>query len=202
MKLFKYSNKNLTYVPVSIKNYVQAGAVCVISILILSFILFLTLNKYYQQNRMIRMNEEMKLIIIKEHNKFDRTSMMYYMKDINIKFPYIVYAQAVLESNDFTSNIFKENNNCFGMKVATVRQSTNKGSQYDHAVFDNWKDCIIDYALYQARYLSNIKTEEQYFTYLEQSYAEDPNYIQKLKSIIHNKKLREIFDLYETQTTN
>ena len=131
-----------------------------------------------------------------------KDSVLNFIYDMRLEHPYIVYAQAVLESNDFTSNIFKENNNCFGMKVATVRQSTNKGSQYDHAVFDNWKDCIIDYALYQARYLSNIKTEEQYFTYLEQSYAEDPNYIQKLKSIIHNKKLREIFDLYETQTTN
>lgn len=193
MKLFRYCDKQLTYVPHTIKFYIKLFVTSTISIIVLSLGLTYVFNKYYQQYKKERIHDELRVVILNEYNKFDDTSMIAYMKDINIKFPYIVYAQAILESTNFTSNIFKENNNCFGMKVATARQTTNKGEQYDHAVFETWKDCIIDYALYQARYLPNIKTEAQYFEYLQQSYAEDPLYISKLQGIIKKKKLKEIF---------
>lgn len=193
MKIFKYCNKQLSYVPYSRKYFLKLTTAFVCCSLIMGWIFFMIFNKYYQQHQMMKLNEEIKLIIIKEHNKFNKTAMVQYMKQINIKFPHIVYAQAILESTDFTSNIFKENNNCFGMKVATSRQTTNQGAQYDHAVFETWKDCVIDYALYQARYLSSIKNEEQYFEYLEQSYAEDTAYVNKLRNIIKLKQLKQLF---------
>lgn len=193
MKIFKYCNKQLSYIPVSKKFYAKWLLTSTVLIITLSFGLTYFLNSYYHDFKIVRINEEMKLVILQEHNKFDRNSCLSYMKKINLKFPHIVYAQAILESNDFTSSIFKENNNFFGMKVASARQSTNNGEQYEHATYETWKDCVIDYALYQARYLSDIKTETQYYEYLAQHYAEDTNYVTKLKKIIANKKLAEVF---------
>ena len=39
-----------------------------------------------------------------------------------IKFPDVVFAQAVLESGQFTSKLFKSANNLFGMKIPTKNQ--------------------------------------------------------------------------------
>jgi flagellum-specific peptidoglycan hydrolase FlgJ len=70
------------------------------------------------------------------------------------------------------------------MKVATQRPTTNKGEESGHAYYDNWKESVVDYAFYQAKYLSNLKSENEYLQYLKQFYAEDPNYMPKLLEII------------------
>lgn len=192
MNIFKYCNKQLSYVPLTKKFYFKTVMFSLLVIVLMSIGLTYFVNDYYQQYKTMRVNEELKLIIIQEHNKFDREKCLNYIKKINIKFPHIVFAQAILESNNFTSAIFRENNNCFGMKVASSRQSTNTGEQFQHATYETWKDCIIDYALYQARYLNQIKNETQYFEYLGQNYAEDTNYVSKLKKIIEDKHLKQL----------
>jgi uncharacterized FlgJ-related protein len=195
MKVFRYCEKQVKYVPHTVKFYSKLFATSAIGVILISLGLCWVLNSYYHEYKMKRFDDQMKLIILKEQNQFNTTAMIFYMKDIKIKFPHIVYAQALLESSEFHSAIFRENNNMFGMKAASSRQSTNKGEQNNHAYYDTWKDCVIDYALYQARYLADIKTEDQYFQYLQQSYAEDTGYVNKLKTIINNKKLKEIFEL-------
>ena len=112
---------------------------------------------------------------------------------MNFQFPYIVLAQSILETDSFRSNIFKENNNLFGMKKAVIRVNIAKGVQYDHAYYGSWMDSLIDYALYYSTYLSQLKTEEDFFDYLSQSYAEDKEYVKKLKAIILRNHLREKF---------
>lgn len=106
---------------------------------------------------------------------------------MNIRFPHIVYAQAQLETGNFTSHIFQVNNNLFGMREAKRRPTTNKGTENGHAYFDNWKESVVDYAFYQAAYLFKLKNEGEYWDYLGQNYAEDPNYVNKLKKIIEEK---------------
>jgi hypothetical protein len=136
-------------------------------------------------------SEETKAIILREAdkaNEFSPEKLKAYILELNIKFPHIVYAQAQLETGEFKSKIFKENNNLFGMKVATRRPTTNKGEDNGHAFYVNWKESVVDYAFYSAQYLSNIKSESEYFDYLGQSYAEDPNYISKIRKIIDKTK--------------
>jgi hypothetical protein len=41
--------------------------------------------------------------------------------------------------------------------------------------------------------MGSINTEEEYFSYLSQNYAEDKNYIQVLKEVIKNEHLEEMF---------
>ena len=97
-------------------------------------------------------------------------------------------AQAEIETGHFKSKIFKENNNLFGMKVATKRPTTNKGEQYKHAYYNSWRESVVDYAFYSAQYLSDLKTEEQYLDYIRHNYAEDSNYIGKVRSVMLKNK--------------
>lgn len=122
---------------------------------------------------------------ISHENEFNEELLKSYIKELNIPFPEIVFAQAKLESNNFKSKIFKENNNLFGMKKASVRSTTAMGEQYNHAIYESWKESVLDYALWSCKYLSGIKTKEQYLAYLGDNYAEDSLYVKKLRYILN-----------------
>jgi len=144
---------------------------------------------YKNVNDVKYITEETKQFIIKEQlkeNEFTPERLKEYILELNIRFPHIVYAQAQLETGNFTSHIFKVNNNLFGMREAKRRPTTNKGTENGHAYFENWRESVVDYAFYQAAYLFKLKTEKEYWEYLGQNYAEDPNYIVKLKKIVEN----------------
>jgi uncharacterized FlgJ-related protein len=134
------------------------------------------------------LTEEARLIVMREDNEFSKEKLKEYILQLNIKFPQIVLAQAELESGNFTSPIFKENHNFFGMKCAKLRPTTNKGENKGHAYFDTWRDCVVDYAFYSATYLNDMRSEAEYLDYLRQNYAEDPTYVDKLKQIIERNK--------------
>jgi uncharacterized FlgJ-related protein len=102
------------------------------------------------------------------------------LKDINIKHPDIVFAQARLETGNFTSKIFRNNNNLFGFKVALSRPTVCIGLQSNHAAYDSWQMSVIDYALWQSKHCARL-SRDQYIEYLRDNYAEDSNYINKLK---------------------
>ena len=139
---------------------------------------------------------EYKTIVVQSDTtyNFNEPKLIQLIQDLNMKFPYIVLAQAKLETGNFTSKIFRENHNLFGMKQARVRINTARGTQYNHAYYNNWHESVYDYAFYQCRYLSKINTEEEYFQYLGESYAEAPNYVEALKGMIRRENLREIFE--------
>jgi len=120
------------------------------------------------------------MLVIQQENAFSEEKLREYIIGLNVKFPHIVFAQAKLESGYFKSTIFRENNNLFGMKIATRRPTTNKGENRGHAAFDSWKESVVDYAFYQARYLGDIRTEAEYIQYLKANYAEDPGYVDKV----------------------
>lgn len=145
------------------------------------------------KNALISLSEEEKLVIIQEHNQFSEDRLIDKLKELNVKFPYIVFAQSKLETGNFTSKIFRENSNCFGMREAKQRITTAQGTENNHAYYASWGESVYDYAFYQCRYLSGINTEEQYFQYLSQSYAENPNYVSILKGMIEKENLKARF---------
>jgi uncharacterized FlgJ-related protein len=181
MRLVLFNPKSLEYKSLTTKPLIVFGCFVLIASSIISFIIIRNLDNVRY------ISEETRQILINENSKFSEKELKKLILELNLKFPHIVLAQAKLESGLFKSKIFFENNNLFGMKVATTRPTTNTGEQYQHAVFNNWRESVIDYGFYQARYLSNIKTEAQYLDYLRQSYAEDSNYVNKLKIILAEK---------------
>lgn len=130
--------------------------------------------------------QETKMLVLREENSFSEEKLIEYIKTFHLKFPHIIMAQAKVESGDFKSRIFKENWNLFGMRVPKGRPSTNKGLQYNHAKFETWKDCVIDYVLYVSAYLKDIKNEEEYYRYLGSNYAEDPGYVKKIRKVANS----------------
>jgi flagellum-specific peptidoglycan hydrolase FlgJ len=79
------------------------------------------------------------------------------------------------------------------MKEAALRANLATGTNRGHALYDNWQDSVVDYALYYSTYLYDIKTEGEYFEYLRQNYAEDPTYVERLKSLIKKENLKSKF---------
>lgn len=107
------------------------------------------------------------------------------MHDLDIQHPNIVLAQMKLESGHYQSNLAKTNNNYFGMRHPAQRLTVSVKSKNGYAHYRNWAYSILDYALWQRRYAYNL-SEEDYLTKLSKVYAEDNNYIEKVKKLRKN----------------
>lgn len=188
-KIYYRSNETFEMIPVKPRYYIFLILIGLVSGLGSG------LWPYYQlkKNEFRLMTPEEKLIIIQEHNKFSEEKLIVKLKELNIKFPHIVLAQAKLETGNFTSKVFRENNNLFGMKESSMRITTSKGTENNHAYYNNWYESLLDYSFYQCRYLSNLQTEEQYLQYLGQSYAESPEYVKILTGMIKKENLKKHF---------
>lgn len=91
-----------------------------------------------------------------------------------VMYPDIVRAQAILETGHFRSKVFREYNNLFGLY-----DSKNK----DYFKFNHWTESVVAYLnCIQYRY----KPPNNYYQFLEEiGYAEDPNYISKVKTLVN-----------------
>jgi len=145
-------------------------------------------------NNVKNLSQEEKLIVIREYNEFSETKLIDKIKELNFRFPHIILAQSYQETGHYKSSIFLECKNLFGMKEAKSRATLAKGTNRGHAYYASWQESLYDYALFYSTYLYDIKTEGEYYGYLEQYYAEDPTYVERLKNIISTKKLKEKFN--------
>jgi len=180
--LYRFNSNELVFKQLKFKNYVIGSVI--LSVLLTTVY---TLGRFTKLNNLSDYEKNILLINMKQE-PFSEAKLIELMKELNIKFPYIVMAQAKLETNNFKSAIFKENHNLFGMKEARVRINTAKGTNRNHAYYDNWESSVYDYAFYQCRYLSGLTTEAEYYRYLAGSYAEDIHYVSKVKNIANKLK--------------
>lgn len=149
---------------------------------------------HYGINNTIKsMSIEEKITLINESDPFTKNKMVEMLSGLNVKFPWIPMAQSMVETGQWKSDIFLENNNLFGMKEATSRITTAIGTNKNHAEYNTWRESVYDYAFYQSRYLGKIKTEADYYEYLAASYAEDPRYVIKIKEMVKRHNLKELF---------
>jgi len=94
-----------------------------------------------------------------------------------LEYPYIVYAQAILETGNFQSSLCKESNNLFGLK------RSGKYAKYNH-----WMDSVKDYM----ERVQNKYNDGDYYNFLDSiGYAEDSTYCYKLR------KLAEEYEQYD-----
>lgn len=104
-----------------------------------------------------------------------------------IKYPDMVFFQSQLETGYFTSDIFLNGNNCFGMRFPKSRATVATGTYKEHAQYSHWSESVIDYALWQEWYLSRgyrigeSNDDAFYLVFLKcVHYAVDPRYVSKL----------------------
>lgn len=106
-----------------------------------------------------------------------------------IKQPNVVLAQATWESGHFGSDIFKENNNLFGMKKPAVRKTLATGENRGHATYKNWVDSVKDYKLFQDENGYSGLSYDQYMKKLDTDYCPGCNYRKNIVSMLkYNKK--------------
>lgn len=181
--IYKFNKTSLKYEGIFLKT-----SLFIVMALSLASILSYAIGHYkgYYDYKHGAVTPEERMIVIQENDKFTKEKFKEYLLQLNIKFPHIVYAQAVLETGNFNSKIFIANHNLFGMKEARIRATTNLGSEMGHAMYGHWRESVVDYALFQCAFLTKIKTEEGYYQYLKENYAEAPNYVTKVRELSKN----------------
>ena len=112
-------------------------------------------------------------------SKSPQEGLMKALEYYGVKHSQIVYAQAVLETGHFKSDLCLNNNNLFGL------YNSKRGKYYK---FDHWIESVIAYKDFiQYKY----KPPEDYYKFLQRiGYAEDSNYISKLKGIVNKNDTR------------
>lgn len=123
---------------------------------------------------------------------FSEEALIEAINEMKFEHPHIVLAQAKVETGHFSSKIFFENNNLFGMKMAWRRPTLAIGTFNSHAVYRNWRESLIDYAIYTAYYVQE-KNENELYAHLGKYYAEDPKYSLKVRRVVEREQLDELF---------
>ena len=100
------------------------------------------------------------------------------MKHYDIDHREIVMAQALLETGHFQSKLCRQHGNLFGL------YNSKRGKFYE---FGHWSDSVRAYKQWiQRRY-----TKGDYYAFLKRiKYAEDPEYIPKLRNIVKRDNLK------------
>ena len=109
-------------------------------------------------------------------------SILYaFLKDNNAWYPEILLKQAKLESGNYTSDVYTNANNLYGMKKVGKRQTTQLNTTYKgYGCYTNWCESVLDRMLWDINRFNNIKpTEEEYLEAMS-IYAETENYIELL----------------------
>ena len=187
--IYTYCKDSLRFKQVGIVAYLK---VVVVFVGIISIGMYGT-YKYGAKNSIKHMTTEERIMLISDNDKFTPEKMAEMMKELNVKYPWIPMAQSMIETGHWKSDIFLENNNLFGMKEAKSRITTALGTNKNHAEYATWRESIYDYAFYQSSYLKGIRSESEYFQYLDASYAEDPTYVSKIKQMIERHNLKQLF---------
>lgn len=190
--IYKYDNKSLVFKKL---NIFKLGFIILAAIFGTGFTThYIGLNKGLNtQIEGLSIEDRYHLIQSVEKDSFSQEKLAEMLVDLNVRFPHIVMAQAMIESGYFQSNIFRTNHNLFGMKQARARCTTAKGTELNHAYYHNWRESVYDYAFFQSRYLNDLRTEDQYLEYLDKNYAEAPEYDKAILKVIDRQNLRELF---------
>jgi hypothetical protein len=174
MKLYYYDSNSLLYKKVKFNSYIWG---IIISFLIFSSFGFSTAFKF---NDFV---EKIPIIIRENNDSFSEDKLRKEIRHLNLKYEDVLIKQYKLETSSGKSEIFKRNNNLFGMKVATQRPTTAIGENLNHAYYSNWKECVIDMGFWQLQNARDIKSEDEYYQLLDGMYSETNNYSTILKSI-------------------
>lgn len=192
-KIFIFDKESLTFKNIKTQSYVKIGTYLVGAFAVLFILGWLSGTNNYIINKFINTTEVTDTLTI-HGQPFSEEALIELMKECNMKYPYIVLAQAKLESGNFTSEVFKQNHNFLGMRKARQRMTTAQGEKNTYAYFRDWEDCVYDLCLWQSIMTCGINSEDEYLAKLSEKYAEDTEYVSKLKIIITHQKLKEIFE--------
>jgi hypothetical protein len=125
--------------------------------------------------------------VMTEEMRFQTERAFFYYQIKDLPFSEDLLKKSQLETGYYTSDVFLNGNNCFGMRFPRSRPTVATGAYKEHAQYSHWSDSVIDYALWQKYYLSRgyriggNNDDEFYLVFLNcVHYAADPRYVSKL----------------------
>ena len=189
--LFKYNRETLQFEKVKKKSYAKVILVLLSSLCILFIIGWLSGTNKYIINRIV--NTAKVDTVYVSAQAFSEEALIDLLRGSNIKYPHIVLAQAKIESGNYTSKIFKENNNLFGMKEPNIRTTTALGTKSGHAYYSDWVSSVYDYAMFQNNRMQGVNSESEYYAKLADGYAADSTYASVIKKTVDSLKLKKYF---------
>jgi len=187
MTLYKFDQINLAYrrinKPMYLLKYIGITLGICLTVAIFS-------SMQYIEKTKVQLIKSEAVINLITNESFSKQKFFEEIDRSKFKYPDIIKAQALIESQHFTSPVWKENNNALGMKLPNTRFTVATGDHLGHAVYSNWKDCIKDRLIYEALYLNNL-SRTQYYKYLDQVYARagTTKYSDLIKTLIQQNNL-------------
>ena len=175
---------------------------CAIICILLGVILILAAlftNSLIERHRLNKENETLKEQLLKDETELSlehsvgywfinqpeqiNDSILYaFLKDNNAWFPDILFKQAKIESSNYSSNIYLNTNNLYGMKKVGKRQTTQLNNTYKgYGCYNNWCLSVLDRMLWDMFMFDNVKPSKEEYLKAMSIYAEDTNYIKKIK---------------------
>jgi uncharacterized FlgJ-related protein len=187
MELFKFDQDKLIYhrinKPMYLLKYIGITLGLCLTIGIFSSM------QYFEKTKIELIKSEVVLNLV-TNESFTKEKFFEEVERSNFAYPEIIKAQALIESQYFSSPVWKENNNALGMRLPQQRFTVAVGANLGHAVYKTWKDCVKDRLIYEALYLNDL-TKEQYYKYLDKVYARAgaTAYSDLIKTIIKQRNL-------------
>lgn len=125
---------------------------------------------------------------------FNDSIVFNYIKSCKAWYPEIIMAQYKIESASGASDLAVNANNFFGMRPVQGKRKSyttqRHGDSYNgYAVYDNWKLSILDKILWEHFRFNEDKPDIETYLKAHANYAEDEEYIKKIKQVA--KKYRE-----------
>lgn len=110
-------------------------------------------------------------------------------KEVNKKLnEFKVYLKNEYESTKTNEDeVFKHNNNLFGMRLAKQRLTLTTGDNLRHATYETVEESLYDRLIYEAMYLNKFNRNE-YLRFLDRVYAEaGEKYSKMIESLIKGR---------------
>lgn len=185
-----------------IKDFIEKKELLILMVLILASTILISLIAIYNdiQNQILKDEiKQLKSIKKIEYKKtdFNIDSVYFELKKYKVKHIDIAIAQFLYETgfgSGECSDMLCLGNNLFAMKKSSIRPNVcdgefcPKGGGY-YAYYSNWKQSVLDYALYQSHYINKNTTRKSWLVFLEKKYSKTKGYSKTLLKIIKTRKL-------------
>jgi hypothetical protein len=138
-------------------------------------------DKITQEEQMLSLEYSIGYWFINKPEEVNDSILYAFLVENKAWYPDILLKQAKIESGDYKSNVFKNSNNLYGMKRVGLRNSTQRGTYNGYGVYDNWCLSVLDRMLWDIFRFDNEKPSEEEYLKAMRIYAEDTDYIRKIK---------------------
>ena len=139
-------------------------------------------EKIQKEEQILSLEYSIGYWFINTPEEINDTVLYQFLLDNNAWYPDILLKQAKIESANYSSNVYKNTNNLYGMKKVGKRQTTQLNNTYNgYGSYNNWCLSVLDRMLWDMFVFKGEKPSREEYLKEMSIYAEDKSYLTKLK---------------------